>query len=1548
MATLFLARRLASSGRRVVLAANMAGGDDILDGVELWNIGPEYDVGSALRRISLDGGYHLISAGRALPLLMARDDSNCLSSSLITHDRTSGDSGISAQVLEQLADTIFCVSNAQRELFIKDGVAAEKLEVIHNGVDLDLFSPGEPAARDLKRLIFVGAVIVDKGIHILIESIAKLMRRHPGLKLDIYGSSSLWGREEFLNHREIEQALPGVKFHGKVSQSEIAKAMRGAAACVIPSIWFDPFPLVSIDAQAAGCPVVAFDVGGLREGILVGETGLVVPEISEEALTAALDSLLSDPQRLVKMSEMCVQSRGRFTWDNVVEKITGRCERGKNGTGLQTIAIMTTWNQTCGLATYAKYLVQAARGREIVVLGEHCKEPTSPDEPFVERCWERDSTDFSKLKQVISQRRIKALYINCQYRFFPQPQFAHFLNSLRAEGVSVICHLHSTFTVDERLGSLMGCVDGVIVHTPENRLEAIANGASAEKVFVVPHAVFESPYRGQDKSKLRADLKLPLDRHIISSFGFVQPHKGIEGLIEAIAHLLARGVPVQGYVLGTAAPGDPGSAQYSQSLRELSRELGVEQFVTFQDRFLSDDEVARYLSASDVVLMNYRSQHFEASGAGALALGSGALVVTSLAPPFQPYGDAVWHLSSGYPLPIALELLLSNDKLRDSITANAASYMRRNSWSTAGQKIFSIVDTITKLKNECREEAAFMNNSRNSGARTGGGSLRVLMQNRNNAFSQRGGDTVLMEETKSRLEKLGAQVTIDVEAKEDPARYDVVHLFNFALPQMVRALAEQAASKGVPVVVTTLCEDIASFHNQSIETARKLIEYVQRGQDRSWYQTNLPDISAVQPCDGFDNRWVAEHADCLIANGESEVAVLKKAYPSLKKVQVVPVGYEIPGSATADKFVSEYGLQDFIFCVGRLETRKNQLMLLKALEDVDIPVVLAGGGFSYQPDYEKAVRSFRRKGKTLVLDRISPEMLASAYCACKVHVLPSWFELPGLVSLEAAFYERNVVVTRAGTAPDYFGDKAFYCDPGSESSILQAVLAAYYSPLKAGLKEVAMKHSWDEAARKTLEVYQSAAGTAHEGTQRPEAAPAVYDFGSGVTEFQELLERGELAAKSKDFEKAHDFLAKAERINPQSARLLRARGAVYLAQGQVELARQYFERGVLVDPSNAKLQSGLGMCAMQRNDYEDAYRLFSKALEISPNDLVAILQLIECSYTINKYDKLEAVLRRYVSEHSGDIEMKYCLAGCLYKCGQFGEAERIAEDVLAQRPDHLGAKQLVSAISEGKQTREAVSPQPVIPAAQQAPQTQQIGFSALDASDEKLIEIEELKRKKEYSKVRGMCETFLGNSGLLEHQRERAELVLAEVKVLQGEIADAERSYDEILGRNARCARALCGKGAISANRNEWEKAREFFESANKLEPHYDVPWAGLGVCNYWANDFEGAWNCFSAASRINPENVRALLGIIELGYSMKRLKEVEAAIKGYLEMHPVDLEFIYSLAGCYFAQDKLDEAISEVNKITLFDPANARAQELREMIDQKRGVPSVSGAGAR
>lgn len=351
--------------------------------------------------------------------------------------------------------------------------------------------------------------------------------------------------------------------------------------------------------------------------------------------------------------------------------------------------------------------------------------------------------------------------------------------------------------------------------------------------------------------------------------------------------------------------------------------------------------------------------------------------------------------------------------------------------------------------------------------------MRVLIQNRPNALTQRGGDTIVMERLEAGLKQRGVDVTIDISTTANPASYSIVHLMNFAIPDLAEALAKRCVEAGVPYVVTALYEDWPIFFNQSQIYAAALKAYVERGQPIELWPLIAEAARICEPHGRLENTFTASHSACVLATGENERAALIRDYGEKglpTAVHHLGCDLEVP-ALPAKSFVDAYGIEDFVLIVGRLEIRKNQLMLLKALEESDLPVVCATGGFTYQPEYADCCRRFKRKGRTVFVERLEPAMLGAAFAACRIHALPSWYELPGLVSLEAVRAGKNVVVTDYGTARDYLGMNAFYARPDDPDDIANAVSAAYHSPSRAAAANVE-QFTWQRTADEVLEVYR--------------------------------------------------------------------------------------------------------------------------------------------------------------------------------------------------------------------------------------------------------------------------------------------------------------------------------------------------------------------------------------------------------------------------------------------------------------------------------------------
>jgi len=361
--------------------------------------------------------------------------------------------------------------------------------------------------------------------------------------------------------------------------------------------------------------------------------------------------------------------------------------------------------------------------------------------------------------------------------------------------------------------------------------------------------------------------------------------------------------------------------------------------------------------------------------------------------------------------------------------------------------------------------------------------LRILFQNRPQIDTFPGGDSVVMKHLQKGLISKGHKVDINANSNCDLSSYDIVHIFNFILPQITNAFARNALQQNIPFVITSMQENFPLYRNKAFSTFLTFKQYLKYNQDYNLYSRLIElvnkhdsNVSQNQHSDNITSYFAANNAEMIFACSDKEAEYIRQLHPS-SKVSVVQLGSTITESTCRQNlFVDKFGVKDFVLCVARLEVRKNQLMLLKALEDDDIPLVFADGGFAFQQTYADLCRKFKRKGKTIFTGRLTNDFLISAYKAAAVHCLPSWFELPGLVTLEAAQYGCKVVASSWGSIVDYMGNSCYYCSPDDPESIHDAVFDAIKAPLSPQTRETAASFTWEKATNNVLNHYYSILG----------------------------------------------------------------------------------------------------------------------------------------------------------------------------------------------------------------------------------------------------------------------------------------------------------------------------------------------------------------------------------------------------------------------------------------------------------------------------------------
>lgn len=179
--------------------------------------------------------------------------------------------------------------------------------------------PRVAALRDFPKgpeLLYVGRLVYKKGVDVLINAVRRLVGNHPTLRLTILGEGEA---EASLMDLAQRLGIAGhIVFAGAHERTEVFKQMAASTVIVVPSR-VEPFGLVTLEAALVGRPVVASRVDGLPEVVLNHHTGLLVPPEDEDALAAAIASLLESPQECRRLGHNARQRAvSVFSWEDFV------------------------------------------------------------------------------------------------------------------------------------------------------------------------------------------------------------------------------------------------------------------------------------------------------------------------------------------------------------------------------------------------------------------------------------------------------------------------------------------------------------------------------------------------------------------------------------------------------------------------------------------------------------------------------------------------------------------------------------------------------------------------------------------------------------------------------------------------------------------------------------------------------------------------------------------------------------------------------------------------------------------------------------------------------------------------------------------------------------------------------------------------------------------------------------------------------------------------------------------------------------------------------
>ncbi len=220
---------------------------------------------------------------------------------------------------------ICCSKHMKEELQYVFQLPGDKVEIIPNGIRPEAYEAagitpdikGITFQPDEKIIFYIGRLVPEKGVQVLLEAAPGILQRFPQTKVIIAGTGPY---EEYLKGRARELGLEGkVFFCGYIDDQTRNELYSLASIAVFPSL-YEPFGIVALEAMITGTPVVVSSVGGLEEIVEHQVDGLKAYPGDSRSLAEQVCQLLENEERAASLAEKAYQKAKTFSWDEIARK----------------------------------------------------------------------------------------------------------------------------------------------------------------------------------------------------------------------------------------------------------------------------------------------------------------------------------------------------------------------------------------------------------------------------------------------------------------------------------------------------------------------------------------------------------------------------------------------------------------------------------------------------------------------------------------------------------------------------------------------------------------------------------------------------------------------------------------------------------------------------------------------------------------------------------------------------------------------------------------------------------------------------------------------------------------------------------------------------------------------------------------------------------------------------------------------------------------------------------------------------------------------------
>jgi glycosyltransferase involved in cell wall biosynthesis len=372
----------------------------------------------------------------------------------------------------------------------------------------------------------------------------------------------------------------------------------------------------------------------------------------------------------------------------------------------------------CGIATFTRDLIDAIQQftpfshPTVVAVNEPGAIHRYDRERVRFQMRQDDVETYIRAAEWINNNHFDGVSVQHEHGIYGGPAGKHLSELLCRVKIPIVATLHTVLaepSEDERIAmqEVFRYSDTVVAMVPAAR-DLLRNSydVDTDKLVIIPHGVPNIRRLPLEEAKDAFGLS---DRTVLSTFGLISRSKGIEYAIEAVAKLVEKHPHLLYLVLGQTHPvvRRHQGEEYRNFLQDRVRELGIEENVVFDNRYLTLDEIISYMNATDVFVTPYLNPDQIVSGVLSYALGCGKAIVSTK----YLYAQSVLEgrgvladFASGDSLAEGIDRLLSDPEFRAQVEEESYSYGRRTTWHNVAIEYLNLYH---QLSGRAKKEAEF-------------------------------------------------------------------------------------------------------------------------------------------------------------------------------------------------------------------------------------------------------------------------------------------------------------------------------------------------------------------------------------------------------------------------------------------------------------------------------------------------------------------------------------------------------------------------------------------------------------------------------------------------------------------------------------------------------------------------------------------------------------------------------------------------------------------------------------------------------------------------